>query len=291
MSNPVHPALAAYREAIRNGLYRLPGKAPAVWTILCLKWRKDETGLASPGLRRLAEDYYGELLPGPEMKSISIDKRGNKVERLQWLKMTTQLRLALKCLERMGWVKVHLKPAHGRATTYEVFTSPCPESDRVEAIPCPESGRVEAIPCPESDRVTGQPCPKTSATLSVSGATTPFERPMVGGIPKRNVEAPETDRDHPEGRRIRQIEREDLIDPVCLNRLYRWAVKVKIITTSQDDRHYFFGRAANAVRCAKRSPGAMFAHWLTLASKEIKLSKEDEEKAHQKLQALGYVEQ
>jgi hypothetical protein len=257
MSTTVPGALTAYREAVKNGLCQLPGKAPDVWTILCLKWYNEKKGLASPGLRNLAEDLYGPLLPGPEVTYT--DRHG--VVRPSWLRKITSLRRALTCLERRGWVKKVLKPTQGRATGYALFSSPCPESDREDAAPCPE----------------------TSASLSIPATTTPFERPMVYGVPRRNVEAAETDRDRRDGIRIPNIKLEDLTDSFRLFALFDLCAEV--VGTSDAARLDFVACARVSLRKAKTNPGGFFADRLrNWSERRGWITMEDEEYARHLLQ-------
>jgi hypothetical protein len=87
---------------------------------------------------------------------------------------------------------------------------------------------------------------------------------------------------------VPHIEREDLADAVSLNRLYRWAVGMKIVTTSEEDQVFFFARAKNTLRCATANAGGMFSTWLreNPPSRTIKPSLEDEDNARRDLKFL-----
>jgi len=153
-----------------------------------------------------------------------------------------------------------------RATVYAVLSSPCPKADREDTAPCPE----------------------TSASLSISATTTPFERPMVDGVPKRNVEAAEMDSDHPEGIRIRHIEREDLLDDRKLLSLYDLYAEDGVVGKAEADRLEFVACAEASLRKAKDNPGGLFAERLKNWSERRRwYSHRDEERARRRLPLKG----
>jgi phosphomannomutase len=110
---------------------------------------------------------------------------------------------------------------------------------------------------------------------------------MVYGVPKRNVEAAETDRDRPQGRRIPHIEHEDLRDTPKLLGLFKQFADLGIVADCEGDRVDFVACAESVLRIENGNPAGLFAERLRNWPKRRGwVSHADEENAARRLRAL-----